>query len=222
MLFEPRQVMEDLSRHPRWILPVALSQVPWAVLSVGAWIAASTSLQDEYPSGFLVRESGIAFLRLLASSLVGFLNQTAVLLLSSLILVGLIRARSRTLTVRHALAILSHSLVPGILADLVIRTFHAGVSILQFDLRLPRWFFLNVGTLLDRSTLHPLVHSIAFQIGVYPLWRWLLVALGLTIMVRPVSFRVAFGVAVVTLIPVELIWTLGWMSVLELAKSRLL
>ena len=42
MLFEPRRVMEDLARQPRWILPVVLSQVPSVILLTGVWFEPST------------------------------------------------------------------------------------------------------------------------------------------------------------------------------------
>ena len=213
MLFEPRRVMEDLTRRPRWILPVALSLVPSTIIFVGVELQLlSWRNLHRLPSEFLY------YLVTLGA---GFFAETAGLFLSALMLVGLMRALSRTLGVRHALALVSYSLVPGILVSLMNHVFHAGVLWLQLESPLPHWFWLNAASFLDRSASHPLVYSLVGQIGVFPLWRWLLVALGLTIVVRSVSFRVAFGVAVVALVLVGSIWSFAWISATKLFMPAL-
>ena len=151
-----------------------------------------------------------------------FIDRTALLLLSALALAGVMRALSRTLSVRHSLALVSYSLVPVILVSCARAVFVAGVALSQLESPLPHWFWLNAAAFLDRSASHPLVYSIVSQIGVYPLWRWLLVALGLTIVVRSVSLRVALGAAVIALVVVGSIWSLAMMSVVRLVESRLL
>ena len=216
MLFEPRRVMEDLSRRPRWILPVVLYQVPQAIFYMSVRIRAANSLGDDHSFGSLFPGIGDVFLPLLISFPAGFVNLAAMLLLSAFAMSGLSRALSRTLTVRHALALVSYSLVPGMVVSLAHRVFQVGLALGQLESPLPHWIWLNLGSFLDPSASHPLVWSVAVGIGVIPLWRWLLVALGLTIMVRSISFRVAFGVAVVALVLVGSIWDFAWISAMRL------
>ena len=216
MLFEPRRIMEDLSSQPRWILPVVLHEVPEAIFFMTVTVRAATSLGDDHSFRSLSPEIGDALLKALAVLPVGVVNLTAMLLVSAFAMAGLSRTLSRALTVRHALALVSYSLVPGILVGLVHRVFQVGLALLQLESPLPRWFWLNAAAFLDWSEPHPLVYSLAQQIGVFPLWRWLLVALGLTIVLRSVSFRVAFGVAVVSLVLVGSIWGFAWFSAMRL------
>ena len=145
-----------------------------------------------------------------------FAGRVFFLLVSAIVLVGLIKAVSRPLSVLHALALVSYSLVPEILATLVHSVFHAGLVLLQLESPLPHWIWLNAASFVDGPTSHSLVYSFLCQIGVFPLWRWLLVALGLTIMLRAVSFRVAFGIAVVALVLVGSIWAFAVQSGLRL------
>ena len=222
MLFEPRRVMEDLARQPRWILPVLLSQVPPAIFFISYRFRPSMLLRDVDSFGSLAREIGAIFLRVFGFSVAGFVTETAVLLLVALALVGLMRALSRILSIRHALALVSYSLLPMILVSIANRVFQTGVALLQLESPLPHWLWLNAATLLDRSASHLLVYSFVSQIGVFPLWRWLLVALGLTIVVRSVSFRVALGAAVIALTLVGSVQTLVATYVARLAESNLL
>ena len=222
MLFEPRRVMEDLSRRPRWILPVALAQMSSAIFTIGLWFQAPTFFDEVYSIGSLAAKLGATFLRELVYCAVGFVDQAAVVLLSALTLAGLMSALSRTLSVRHSLALVSYSLVPGILVGSVNAVIWVGVAAWQVELPPNYLRWLSVAAFLNGSALHPLVRAIVGQIGVFSLWRWLLVALGLKIVVRSLSFWVAFGVAVVALALVDSIWSLGWMFVLGLAESTVL
>ena len=216
MLFEPRRAMEDLARRPRWILPVVLSQVPPAIFSMSVIVRAGTSLGDDHSIRSLSPEIGDALLTALAVFPLGVVNLTAMLLVSAFAMTGLFRALSRTLSMRHALALCSYSLVPGIVVGLAHRVLQAGLALLQLESPLPHWFWLNAASFLDWSEAHPLAYSLAREIGALPLWRWLLVALGLTIMVRSVSFRIAFGVAVVALVSIGSIWNSVWISAMRL------
>ena len=70
MLFEPRRVMEDLSRRPRWILPVVLSLVPSGIFLTGVWFQPSTlslRLKDVDSFGILAREIGAIFFEVFVS-----------------------------------------------------------------------------------------------------------------------------------------------------------
>ena len=221
MLFEPRRVMEDLSRRPRWILPVVLSVVPESIFIMGIRLQGLTRLELDSLAAW--REEVVAAsLWTLLAAVAGVAVQSALLLVSAFAFSRLMRALSRSLSIRTALAIASYSLVPGILVSVVIRVHQFGVApLLQLESSFPRWFSLNLRALLDGSTLHPMVYMIAGSIGVVPLWRWLLVALGLTIVVRSVSFWAALGVAIVVLFVVNSLWTVAWMSVMWPSDLRL-
>ena len=216
MLFEPRRVMEHLARQPRWILPVALSLVPSAIFTIGIWFRAPTFMDDIHSIGSLAVDLGAAFLRELVLFAAGFVAQAAVVLLSALTLAGLIRALSRTLSVRHSLALVSYSLVPEILVCSANAVIWAGVAAWQLEPPPNYLRWLSVAAFVNGSGLHPMVRAIVGQIGVLSIWRWLLVALGITIVVRSVSFRVAFGVAVVALVLVGSIWNFAWISATRL------
>ena len=224
MLFEPRRVMEDLARRPRWILPVAISQVPSAIFLLGVWFQPSTLsllLQDVDSFGSLAGEIGPILLRVLVSFGGGFAEQAVVLVLSALTLAGLMRALSWALSIRHSLALISYSLVPGILVGFVHSVFRLGVFLLELESPLPRWFWLNAAVFFDRSASHLLIYSFASQIGVYPLWRWLLVALGVTIVLRTVSFRVALGASVAALVLIGSIHAMASTFLARLVESNL-
>ena len=225
MLFEPRRVMEDLAGQPRWILPVVLSQLPSVIFLTGVWFQPSTLsvlLRDVDSFGTLAREIGFIFLRVFVSFGGGFAELALVLFLAALTLAGLMRALSCVLSIRHSLALVSYSLVPGILIGFVHSVFRLGVFLLELESPLPRWFWLNAAVLFDRSESHILVYSIASQIGVFPLWRWLLVALGVTVVLKSVSFRVALGVSVVALVLIGSIQATASTYLARLAESNML
>ena len=216
ILFEPRRVMEDLARQPRWILPVVLGSVSSVVIGLSVGVQALLDSQiDPWELVVFVFES--TFLRLVLT----FVAHIAFLFVVAFALAGLVRALGFPLGTRHARAIVSYSLVPGVLTSLANDVFRAGVASLQLEFSLPQWFWLNAAAFLERSTSHPLVYSFFVQIGVYPLWGWLLVALGLTIVLRSVSFRVALGAAVVASVLVGWIWHIGWTFVARLIESNL-
>ena len=208
MLFEPRRVMEDLARQPRWILPVVLGSVPSVVSTLAVESKALLSPSFD-PWDYILFLSASSFALFVGQ----FVGQITFLFLVGWALVGLIRALGYSLSTRHARAIVSYSLVPEILLGLANRVFQSGVFLLELESPLPHWFWLNVSAFLDQSALHPLVFSTALQIGVVPLWCWLLVAVGLTIVVRSVTFRVALGTAMAALILVGSVWELAMRSV---------
>ena len=221
MLFEPRRVMEDLSRCPRWILPVVLSVLPQSIAIIGIRLQTLTRLEPD-SLGSVREEAVSAFLWTLLSAVAEVAVQAGLLLVAAFAFSRLMRALSRSLSIRSALAVASYSLVPGILVSLVHRVLQYGVApLLQWESSLPQWFSLNLRAVLDGSTLHPIVYMIAGSIGVVPLWRWLLVALGLTVVVRSLSFWAALGVAIVVLFLVESLWTAAWMSVFWPSDLRL-
>lgn len=221
MLFEPRRVMEDLSRRPRWILPVMLSVLPQSIAIIGIRLQTLTRLEPD-SHGALREEVISAFLWTLLSAVAEVAVQAGLLLVVAFAFSCLMRALSRSLSIRTALAVASYSLVPGILVSLVHRVLQYGVApLLQWESSLPLWFSLNLRAVLDGSTLHPIVYMIAGSIGVVPLWRWLLVALGLTVVVRSLSFWAALGAAIVVLFLVESLWTAAWMSVFWPSDLRL-
>ena len=221
MLFEPRRVMEDLSRRPRWILPVLLSVVPQSIHMMGIRLQVVARLELDSLAAW--REVVVsAFLWTLLAAVAEVAVRSAVLFVSAFAFARLMRALSRSLSIRTALAIASYSLVPGILVSLVFRVHQFGVApLLQLESSFPQWLSLNLRALLDGSTMHPMMYMIAGSIGVVPLWRWLLVALGLTIVVRSVSFWAALGAAIVVLFVVESLWTVAWMSVMWPSDLRL-
>ena len=182
----------------------------------------SLLLRDVDSFGSLAIEIGASFLRELIFFGGGFADQAAVLFLSALTLAGLMRALSCALSIRHSLALVSYSLVPGILIGFVHSVFRLGVFLLELESPLPRWFWLNAAVLFDRSESHILVYSIASQIGVYPLWRWLLVALGVTVVLRSVSFRLALGGTVVALVLIGSIHAVASTYLTRLLESSLL
>ncbi|MDE0110209.1 MAG: hypothetical protein OXN96_20580 [Bryobacterales bacterium] len=224
MLFEPRRVMEDLSSQPRWIFPILLSQVPSAIFFTGLWFqpsALSLLLREGDSFGSLAKEIGAIFLTVFVSIGAGIAEQAAALFLSALVLAGLMRALSCALSIRHSLALVSYSLVPGILIGFVHSVFRLGVSLLELDSPLPHGFWLNAAVFFDRSETHVLVYSIASQIGVFPLWRWLLVALGITIVLRSVSFRIALGATVAGLVLIGSIHAMAATYFARLVASNL-
>ena len=221
MVFEPRRVMEDLARQPRWILPVVLSVLTQSIHIMGIRLRMLTGL-DIDPLGSGREEVVSAFLWTLLAAIGELAVRAALLLVSALAFARLMRALSRSLSIRHALAIASYSLVPGILVSIVFTVHQFGVApLFQLESSFPQWFSLSLRALLDGSTMHPMVYMIAGSIGVVPLWRWLLVALGLTIVVRSVSFWAALGAAIVVLFVVESLWTVAWMSVMWPSDLRL-
>ena len=221
MVFEPRRVMEDLARQPRWILPVVLSVLTQSIHIMGIRLRMLTGL-DIDPLGSGREEVVSAFLWTLLAAIGELAVRAALLLVSALAFARLMRALSRSLSIRHALAIASYSLVPGILVSIVFTVHQFRVApLFQLESSFPQWFSLSLRALLDGSTMHPMVYMIAGSIGVVPLWRWLLVALGLTIVVRSVSFWAALGAAIVVLFVVESLWTVAWMSVMWPSDLRL-
>ena len=136
-------------------------------------------------------------------------------------LAGLMRALSCVLSIRHSLALVSYSLVPAILIGCVQAVFRLRVFLLELESPLPRWFWLNAAVFFDQSESHILVYSIASQIGVYPLWRWLLVALGVTVVLRSVSFRTTLGVSVVALVLIGSIQAMAATYLARLAVPNL-
>ena len=156
ILFEPRRVFEDLSRHPRWILPVVIGVVPSVVMAMTVGLGPLLWLQLD-PRGLSLGDIFVPFLIMLVSVVGQFVVQIAFLLLVAFALVGLIRVLGCPLSIRHARAIVSYSLVPWILVSFAHAVFRAGVALLQLESPLPHWFWLNVAAFLDRSASHPFV-----------------------------------------------------------------
>lgn len=115
-------------------------------------------------------------------------------------------------TMRHTNRITSNvlSLAPGILIGFVHSLFRLGVSLLELESQLPRRFWLNAAVYFDRSESHLFVYSLTSEIGVFPLWRWLLVALGITIVLRSVSFQIALGSTAAGLVLIGSIHAMAW------------
>lgn len=215
MFLEPRRVMEDLARQPRWILPVVLMAVPSVITAMGMRLVPMLwlYLDSVKPS---LGEVGRAFLFALAAAGGAFVERIAVLVLSALALVGLMRALGCPLSIRHARAFVSYSLVPLILVGIPLALFEAGaIVLLRSESPLPHWLWLDVAAFFDWSAPHPLAYALARQIGVFALWRWLLVALGLTVVVRSISFWVALGATVIALVSVNSIWDAVWLAVID-------
>ena len=157
-----------------------------------------------------------AVLYSLAGAVAGFVEKTALLLLTALALVGLMHLLGFSLSIRHARAIVSYSLVPLILIAIPATLFEVGTIVLsRSESSLPHWLWLEVAAFLDWSEPHPLAYSFARQIGVFSAWCWLLVALGLTVVVRSISFWVALGAAAMAVVSVNSIWNGALLAVID-------
>jgi hypothetical protein len=219
VLIEPRRAFQDLVERPRWIVPVVLmtvlalaftiamaSHVGWETI-VRHGMEASERTQNMTPEQ---REQALA-IGVKVASIIGYgaavLAVPAILLISAgvllLVFKGLFSAK---LQFKQVFAICAYASLPGLinsLASLVVMLLKA-----PDDFDPQRAAIFNIGYYLDPSTAKWLM-ALASSIDIFTIWVILLMATGLRVASRKLSWAQAVaGVALPWVLVV--IIKVGW------------
>jgi hypothetical protein len=202
VLFEPSAAFQDISTHPRWWPPLAIIIVMSVVFiySFSQRVGWERFIRQQMETNSRVqqmdaaaREQAVAVqLKFIPVTVYGFaIIGTPV---SALIVAGVFLLIFRTflgaeITFRQVYAVYCYSLVPLMLSSVM------GFAVMmlkepdQFDLQNPSP--TNIGAFLDATTTPKWEYSLATSIDVFSLWTMVLLATGLSVASRKISWSTA-------------------------------
>jgi len=202
VLFEPSVAFGDIAAHPRWWPPLAIiivmsmvfiytfsQRVGWERF-IRQQMETNSRVQQMDPAA---REQAVAMqLKFIPVTVYGFaIVGTPV---GALIIAGVLLLIFRTflgaeISFRQVYAVYCYSLVPLMLSSIM------GFAVMmlkdpdQFDLQNPAP--TNIGAFLDATTTPKWQYSLASSIDVFTLWTLVLLATGLSVASRKISWSTA-------------------------------
>jgi Yip1-like protein len=199
IFWEPKPVFEDLSGRPRWWVPLILLTV-LALTYIGTFsrvVGWDTFIRHQYETNPRLQElssdqraQAMEMQMKIGSRFAyvgGALGMTVTCLAIAGILLGMFNLLGgASLKYKQAFSITCYSFLPTALSTILSLIVMLFKNPEEFDLQNP--LVLNVGAFLDPSTTPKGLHSLASSLDLFSIWVILLLALGMSVAARRVSY----------------------------------
>lgn len=205
--WEPRPVFEDLAARQRWWVPLILLTVlalvyVFAFSQIVGWetmmrqeLAGNPRVQQlpvEQQERIIAQQIRFAPIMGYVGALIGVLGG---MLVVALVLLGIFRVGAGGgLTYRQVFSVCCYASVPNALATILSIVAMKFTNPEDFDIRNP--LALNASWLLDKSTTAKWLYSAAGSLDLFAIWVALLMAFGLSVAAKTVSFGRSLGLVV--------------------------
>lgn len=199
IFWEPRPVYENLASRPRWWVPLVLLTV-LALVYIGTFsrvVGWDTFIRQQFETNPRLQQlspdqrAQAMEMQVKIGSRLAYVGGALGMTVSTLVIAGILLGAfnllgGASLTFKQAFSVTCYSFLPTALSTVLALIVMLFKNPEDFDLQNP--LVLNVGAFLDPATTSKGLHSFATSLDLFSFWVILLLALGMCVAARRLSY----------------------------------